>query len=418
MVIVDPPAGVDERSTRPSPARRHAHEQQERGGVLPAHQRARPAPRRPDRDVRAVGCDRRRDRAHRRDARRLEGAGRARRDRSAGVVALAIPLTDLEIGRLNPLGVNCLRDSPGAGHTVWGARTRAGTDRLASEWKYLPVRRTALFLEESLYRGTQWVVFEPNDEPLWAQIRLNVGAFMNNLFRQGAFAGHDAARGVLRQVRRRDDDAGRRQPRDRQHRGRLRAAQAGRVRRHPAAADGRPDRERMMAQFTVNAAAVRPVQELQVPRQVGRPLRRRHQQGGRAQAHDRGRRAPRGRRPVVEPQVAGPHEVRGDHARARRHARHRVRGVGEQGLELRLRPRRGGLAQGLPQGRDHRRLQRGRPARALVQGLPRLGLGVPGAARPRRERERRRDPAHQARERGLGARLRGAGAQRAVFSEP
>jgi len=106
-----------------------------------------------------------------------------------GVAALSIPLTDLEIGRLNPLGVNCLRASPGAGHTIWGARSREGSDRLASEWKYLPVRRTALFLEESLYRGTQWVVFEPNDAPLWAQIRLNVGAFMNNLFRQGAFAG-------------------------------------------------------------------------------------------------------------------------------------------------------------------------------------------------------------------------------------
>jgi phage tail sheath protein FI len=105
------------------------------------------------------------------------------------VDALGVPLTDLEIGRLNPLGVNCLRASPGAGHTIWGARTRAGSDRLASEWKYLPVRRTALFLEESLYRGTQWVVFEPNDAPLWAQIRLNVGAFMTTLFRQGAFAG-------------------------------------------------------------------------------------------------------------------------------------------------------------------------------------------------------------------------------------
>ena len=53
----------------------------------------------------------------------------------------------------------------------------------------MAVRRTALFIEESLYRGTQWVVFEPNDEPLWAQIRLNVGAFMHNLFRQGAFQG-------------------------------------------------------------------------------------------------------------------------------------------------------------------------------------------------------------------------------------
>lgn len=106
-----------------------------------------------------------------------------------GVSELEIRLTDLEIGRLNPEGVNCLRAAPAAGHVIWGARTRAGADRLASEWKYLPVRRTALFLEESLYRGTQWVVFEPNDEPLWSQIRLNIGAFMNNLFRKGAFAG-------------------------------------------------------------------------------------------------------------------------------------------------------------------------------------------------------------------------------------
>ena len=72
---------------------------------------------------------------------------------------------------------------------MWGARTLAGANALASEWKYAPVRRLALFLEESLYRGSQWVVFEPNDEPLWAQIRLNVGAFMQNLFRQGAFQG-------------------------------------------------------------------------------------------------------------------------------------------------------------------------------------------------------------------------------------
>ncbi len=106
-----------------------------------------------------------------------------------GVPQLAVPLTDGEIGQLNPRGVNCLRALPGAGRVVWGARTMQGADLLASEWKYIPVRRTALFLEESLYRGTQWVVFEPNDEPLWAQIRLSVGTFMNNLFRLGAFQG-------------------------------------------------------------------------------------------------------------------------------------------------------------------------------------------------------------------------------------
>jgi len=75
------------------------------------------------------------------------------------------------------------------GSVVWGSRTLDGADCLASEWKYVRVRRTALFIEESLYRGLKWVVFEPNDEPLWAQIRLNVGAFMHSLFRQGAFRG-------------------------------------------------------------------------------------------------------------------------------------------------------------------------------------------------------------------------------------
>jgi phage tail sheath protein FI len=98
-------------------------------------------------------------------------------------------LTDMENGTLNPLGVNCVRLLPVYGTVVWGARTLRGADQMTSEWKYIPVRRTALFLEESLYRGTQWVVFEPNDEPLWAQIRLNLGAFMHDLFRQGAFQG-------------------------------------------------------------------------------------------------------------------------------------------------------------------------------------------------------------------------------------
>jgi hypothetical protein len=106
-----------------------------------------------------------------------------------GVAELTVKLTDGENGQLNPLAVNCLRTFPVTGRVVWGARTLLGADMLASEWKYVPVRRLALFIEESLYRGTQWVVFEPNDEPLWAQIRLNLGAFMNGLFRQGAFQG-------------------------------------------------------------------------------------------------------------------------------------------------------------------------------------------------------------------------------------
>jgi phage tail sheath protein FI len=106
-----------------------------------------------------------------------------------GIVGLETGLTDDENGMLNPLGINCLRTFPIIGSVVWGSRTLRGADLLADEYKYVPVRRLALFIEESLFRGTQWVVFEPNDEPLWSQIRLNVGAFMNNLFRQGAFQG-------------------------------------------------------------------------------------------------------------------------------------------------------------------------------------------------------------------------------------
>jgi len=106
-----------------------------------------------------------------------------------GVPQLEVNLTDAENGELNPLGINCLRAFPITGRVIWGSRTLRGADQLADEYKYIPVRRTALFIEESLFRGTQWVVFEPNDEPLWAQIRLNIGAFMQNLFRQGAFQG-------------------------------------------------------------------------------------------------------------------------------------------------------------------------------------------------------------------------------------
>lgn len=106
-----------------------------------------------------------------------------------GVFDLTAPLNDIENGRINPKGVNALRSFPAYGRVAWGARTARGDDAQADEYKYVPIRRLALFLEESLYRGTQWVVFEPNDEPLWAQIRLNLGAFMNGLFRQGAFQG-------------------------------------------------------------------------------------------------------------------------------------------------------------------------------------------------------------------------------------
>ncbi|WP_437944124.1 phage tail sheath family protein [Sorangium sp. So ce281] len=100
-----------------------------------------------------------------------------------------LALTDAQCGALNPAGVNALRPLGVAGSVVWGARTAQGADVLASEWKYLSVRRLALHIEQSLKEGTRWAVFEPNDAPLWSQLRLSIGAFMHQLFRRGAFKG-------------------------------------------------------------------------------------------------------------------------------------------------------------------------------------------------------------------------------------
>jgi len=92
---------------------------------------------------------------------------------------------DVHQDRLNPLGVNALRRIPNAGLVAWGARTREP----ASQWRYIPVRRTAMFLRKSIYNGIQWAVFEPNDVQLWASLRATIGAFMETQFRNGAFAG-------------------------------------------------------------------------------------------------------------------------------------------------------------------------------------------------------------------------------------
>ncbi len=100
-------------------------------------------------------------------------------------------MTDERQGTLNPIGVNCLRSFPGIGTVVYGARTLRGsdTDTAFKQWKYVPVRRMALFIEQTLYRNLGWVVFEPNDEPLWAAIRTSIEGFMLSLFTQGAFQG-------------------------------------------------------------------------------------------------------------------------------------------------------------------------------------------------------------------------------------
>jgi phage tail sheath protein FI len=108
---------------------------------------------------------------------------------TGGVLGLQYNLNDADSGELNPQAINCLRDFKSYGDVVWGARTLQGSDNAGSQWKYIPIRRFALFLESSLYDGTQWVVFEPNDEPLWGQIRLNVGSFLQGLFLRGVFQG-------------------------------------------------------------------------------------------------------------------------------------------------------------------------------------------------------------------------------------
>ena len=105
----------------------------------------------------------------------------------AGVIGLTYTLADAEIERLTSLGLNCLRSIGEGGNVIWGARMLAGAGDSPSESKYLPVRRFALYLEESIDRGTRWADFEPNAEPLWARLRLDVNAFLDGLFRQGAF---------------------------------------------------------------------------------------------------------------------------------------------------------------------------------------------------------------------------------------
>ncbi len=108
-----------------------------------------------------------------------------------GAAGLKFIIEDGEQDQLNPLGVNCFRNIPGGGRVIWGARTLA--TKADPEWRYVPVRRTAIMIEQSIYNGIQWAVFEPNDHRLWAALRGNIGGFMNGLFRVGAFQGEKAS---------------------------------------------------------------------------------------------------------------------------------------------------------------------------------------------------------------------------------
>lgn len=108
-----------------------------------------------------------------------------------GAAGLEHIVEDGEQDQLNPLGVNCFRNMPGGGRVIWGARTLA--TKADPEWRYVPVRRTAIMIEQSLYNGIQWAVFEPNDHRLWSALRANIDNFMNGLFRAGAFQGQKAS---------------------------------------------------------------------------------------------------------------------------------------------------------------------------------------------------------------------------------
>ncbi|MCB1859712.1 MAG: phage tail sheath subtilisin-like domain-containing protein [Gammaproteobacteria bacterium] len=110
--------------------------------------------------------------------------------RLTGAAGLEFQVENLEQDQLNPLGINCIRNLPNYGSVFWGARTLS--TNADPEWRYVPVRRTAIYIEESLYRGIQWAVFEPNDHPLWSSLRANIDSFMNGLFRAGAFQGSTA----------------------------------------------------------------------------------------------------------------------------------------------------------------------------------------------------------------------------------
>jgi len=115
---------------------------------------------------------------------------------TTGVVASG-RMTDDRQGTLNPLGVNCLRSLPGIGTVVFGARTLVAANLAFQQYRYVPVRRMALFIEQSLSASLPWVIFEPNDTPLWVSIKTAVDNFMLGLFNQGALQGTTPSQAFL-----------------------------------------------------------------------------------------------------------------------------------------------------------------------------------------------------------------------------
>ena len=146
-----------------------------------------------------------------------------------GANGLAFQVTHAEQGGLNKVGINCIRAFPGRGIRVWGARTLSSDP----EWRYINVRRLFNYISESIMEGTQWSVFEPNDEFLWLQLRNAASSFLTQDLAVGRAVRHLPGRGLLRQVRRRDQPARRDRGRAGRLRDRHRPGEAGRVRDLP-----------------------------------------------------------------------------------------------------------------------------------------------------------------------------------------
>lgn len=188
FLLVDPPAAATPNTVRSWPAARGLTGDAARNGAMYFPRIRRPDPLRNGAAGDFVACGAVAGVIGRTDA--DHGVWKAPSNAGlSGVTGLTVALTDAQNGILNSSGINCLRTLPGKGTVVWGARTLRGIDTLTDEFKYISVRRIALYIEDSVYRGTQWAVFEPNDEPLWAQLRRSVGEFLRVLFRQGAFEG-------------------------------------------------------------------------------------------------------------------------------------------------------------------------------------------------------------------------------------
>ena len=315
-------------------------------------------------------------------------------------------------GLLNPLGLNVIRQFPIYGTVAFGSRTVDGSNALGSEWKYIPVRRTAELHPAQPARGAalgraqaerRGAVVAAAGERARRSCRACSARARSRAVsaREAYFVACDASTTTQRRHRRGN----------RQHRHRLRAAEAGRVRRDQPAPDRAAGRLREARDGTVlgQRTAPRPVQELQVPREVGRSVRRRRVEGLAAQAHHRSRQAPLGRRSV---DVASSRPAAPSTTRSRSSAGSPTTRTSSSG------PTRSGTSASGAGGEvslaDFRKdiiielLNEAGQVVLVLRRLPLLGLGVPGAARPRRQRQRGGHRQAQARERGLGARLRRA----------